>query len=253
MMETFEKYDRDVSGSLNLSEITTMLGDLRLTPKTKREQEEIKRILEDVDEDGSGEIDFSEFTALVLRVQERLRFVQRRQETEMAQELGFSDEQLSQFRNAFYTLDQDNSEALDVVELRQAFVLLRKPVSSDTLLSLFNALDKDGSGSLEFEEFLLLMKMMEERKGIFEVEPPKVTCIEDLDDLQMQTILDALPSKPSRLYLQTLSHEQLIETVSDFLRVHRTKDLKKEFGVEYFEDLVAKAKEVARTEEEEAW
>merc|ERR1712072_1519019 len=101
LRELFKAYDKDGSGELGNKEISQILDDFNLLPRTKTEQEEIAQILEEIDEDGSGQVELEEFRIFMQRVQEKLERMLREEEREVAQELHFTDSQLGDLRNAF--------------------------------------------------------------------------------------------------------------------------------------------------------
>merc|ERR1719281_495614 len=88
----FEEYDRDQSGELSMQEVSRILVDLNLQPKSAAEQAEISRMMDDVDADGSGLIDFDEFLWFVQRLHERLHAMKRKDENREAKELRYSQD-----------------------------------------------------------------------------------------------------------------------------------------------------------------
>merc|ERR1712224_680936 len=76
-------------------------------------------------------------------------------------ELGMTERELSDCRIAFSTLDQTGSGRLQIDSIRKVMVLLRRKISSDRLRQLFGRMDEDGSGYIEFMEFLRLMKAID--------------------------------------------------------------------------------------------
>merc|ERR1711959_394499 len=106
-------------------------------------------------------------------------------------------------------LDEDNSRALEIEELRYAMTLLGKRVSSEALRALFSTIDKDGSGQVDFCEFLELMRMVEDQKGIFNKEPEPVTTIDALNEFSVREALEFFPL--SKDYVRSLSREQMVE------------------------------------------
>merc|ERR1719335_107551 len=95
MKTIFDSYDRDCSGDLSMREVSKILLDIGLQPKNKEEQEEIQKMMEEVDEDGSMEINFEEFLLLFQRINEKLKAMQRENERARALELNFTEVQLA--------------------------------------------------------------------------------------------------------------------------------------------------------------
>jgi len=56
-------------------------------------------------------------------------------------------------RNMFRTFDADNSGSLSINELGGLFSQLGVEVTENELLAVMKALDKNGNGTVEFEEF----------------------------------------------------------------------------------------------------
>lgn len=157
----FDKYDRDNSGSLDVKEVSVMFADLGIEPHCRQDQDEIKRLLDEVDEDGNGEFDFDEFVVLVQRVQQQLHTLQRRREQELAMELGFSNAQVLEMREAFWELDHDHNNELTLGEARRVVVILRKSLTDDELTKVYMSIERNNNGCLEFIGFMQMMKHIE--------------------------------------------------------------------------------------------
>lgn len=162
LQEMFMQYDKDGSGDLSMGEISQILVDLGLQPRTRAEQEEIQLMMEEVDEDGSESCDFEEFCVLFQRISEKLQAMKREAERRKALELNFTLTDLQELRQSFETLDREGNGVLEISEIRRALQLMRKKIPSDTLRDLFDEVCADGSGVLEFQEFLQLMRMIED-------------------------------------------------------------------------------------------
>lgn len=157
----FSRFDKDKSGNLSLCEVSMLIAEIGLTPRCREDQDEIKKLLSEVDADGSGELDFEEFQELVQKITEKLRSGQRRRENETAKVLGFSSKQVSELRDAFFQLDDDGNGQLSIDECRQTLTILRKNMTSEELHDLFSTIDRDGSGEIDFGEFLHFMRTIE--------------------------------------------------------------------------------------------
>merc|ERR1719160_1139756 len=88
LRSAFNTYDADKSGLLQVKEILGLFATLGLTPKTREEQQDIRMLLNEVDENGDGEFNFAEFEILVQRVHERLDRMTRKEEETYALEIG---------------------------------------------------------------------------------------------------------------------------------------------------------------------
>merc|ERR1719231_1656383 len=70
---------------------------------------------------------------------------------------GLTDEQLEEIREAFCLFDGDASGAIDVRELKAAMRALGFEVKNEELKKMVADVDSDGSGQIEFGEFLEMM------------------------------------------------------------------------------------------------
>merc|ERR1719375_48051 len=117
-------------------------------------------LIQDVDEDGSGELDFQEFQMLSQRVVERLLMLHLEVGKKLGFELGFSREDIKELRAVFDQLDVDGSNAIDITEARQALVLLKRDVPLEHFKQVWKRIDVDGSDELDFSEFLRLVSVL---------------------------------------------------------------------------------------------
>merc|ERR1712151_561409 len=70
---------------------------------------------------------------------------------------GLSDEQIEEMREAFNLFDSDKSGSIDYRELKAAMQALGFDVKNDELKKMITDIDADGSGHIEFPEFLEMM------------------------------------------------------------------------------------------------
>merc|ERR1711861_120762 len=70
---------------------------------------------------------------------------------------GLSEEQLDEIREAFSLFDSDASGAIDVRELKAAMRALGFEIKNEELKKMVTDIDNDGSGTIEFVEFLAMM------------------------------------------------------------------------------------------------
>jgi Ca2+-binding EF-hand superfamily protein len=68
-----------------------------------------------------------------------------------------TEEQILEFKEAFKLFDKDNGGSIDVDELKDALESLGQVVTEESIQALVDEVDEDGSGEIEFDEFLVLM------------------------------------------------------------------------------------------------
>ena len=97
----FDMFDVDGDQTISVTELTKIMQTLGQNPT----EEEVKKMVEEADEDGSGEIDFREFCTLLAK---------RLQEQE-------SDEEMIE---VFTMFDTDNDNLVDAEDMKRIFVEL---------------------------------------------------------------------------------------------------------------------------------
>lgn len=156
----FERYDRDKSGALEISEICRIVDDMGLAPKTIFEQQSIAQLVETADADGSGELDLQELSVLMQQIHECLHFDRRAIEHALATDEGFKPDEVYDFRNIFANLDGDDSGMLSFSEVMPAVTYMK--LERDQLKKAFLSADKDSTGDLDFAEFVVFMRRCED-------------------------------------------------------------------------------------------
>eukprot|EP00931_Biecheleriopsis_adriatica_P025894 TRINITY_DN15809_c0_g2_i1.p1 TRINITY_DN15809_c0_g2~~TRINITY_DN15809_c0_g2_i1.p1 ORF type:complete len:919 (+),score=199.07 TRINITY_DN15809_c0_g2_i1:105-2861(+) len=163
MVQTlFNQFDHDRSGDLSIKEICIILIDLQMQPKSLLEQEAISQLIDEADADGSGHLNVHELLVLVQRITERVAELQRQDQNMKAKALGFSLKQANTLRRAFDALDGSGDGFLGVSEVEHAMVLMEWYVSPAKLNKIIDEVDSDGSGQLDFIEFLGLMRRVDD-------------------------------------------------------------------------------------------
>mmetsp|Transcript_14554 Transcript_14554/g.28155 ORF Transcript_14554/g.28155 Transcript_14554/m.28155 type:complete len:112 (-) Transcript_14554:528-863(-) len=70
---------------------------------------------------------------------------------------GLSEDEIEEIREAFNLFDTDGSGTIDPKELKAAMQSLGFEAKNQTIYQMIGDIDKDGSGSIDFEEFLDMM------------------------------------------------------------------------------------------------
>ena len=133
--EAFSLFDKDGDGSISCDELRTVMTSLGENPTTM----ELEEMIQEVDSDGNGQIEFSEFLTM------------------MAQKMGtrsFNDEALE----AFKVLDKDGSGSISESELRQIMSNIGEDISDEEIKEMMNEADLDGDGQVSFKEFAAIIK-----------------------------------------------------------------------------------------------
>lgn len=153
----FKECDKDGNGKLSFAEARVIFAKLGMVPECREDQDELKNMLLKVDIDGSGDLDFQEFTHLVQQVIEKIRTNERRRTNQVAKQLGFSEEQVAELREIFFNLDSNGDGGLGIEECRKALTLLHLDMPADQLKSLFLSIDKARVGNLDLTSFFFFV------------------------------------------------------------------------------------------------
>ena len=103
----------------------------------KRSTAEIKKMIADVDKDGSGVIDYNEFLTATMNREKILS----KQNLEMA----------------FKSFDRDGSGKISVDELAQIFNSSKNDVDKSVFETIVKDADQNNDGEISFEEFKSIM------------------------------------------------------------------------------------------------
>lgn len=136
----FEQFDVDGSGFLDSDEVISMFKmmglDLRPHPH------DLQRVLRQMDPAASGKIDLP-----------KLRQWWKRSGVDMQEQLTRLNDQLQQTRDLFEDIDVDRSGLLDRGEMGSLVKLLGFDMSPAEIDRAMAAMDTDGSGEIDFQEF----------------------------------------------------------------------------------------------------
>mmetsp|Transcript_8515 Transcript_8515/g.14347 ORF Transcript_8515/g.14347 Transcript_8515/m.14347 type:complete len:243 (-) Transcript_8515:53-781(-) len=72
--------------------------------------------------------------------------------------LDFTDDEIRKLKECFSALDDDGSGSIGIDELEDPLIGLGFADSREEVLEMIEDVDEDGSGMIEFEEFLLIIK-----------------------------------------------------------------------------------------------
>ncbi|KAK7871880.1 hypothetical protein R5R35_006460 [Gryllus longicercus] len=138
LKKAFEAFDREKTGSIS----TDMVGEILRMLEHPVDDDILQEILDEVDADGSGELEFEEFVMLAARF-----LVDEEDAEAMQQEL----------REAFRLYDKEGNGYITTVVLREILKELDDKITSEELDMMIEEIDSDGSGTVDFDEFMEVM------------------------------------------------------------------------------------------------
>ncbi|NXH49024.1 CETN2 protein, partial [Dicaeum eximium] len=133
--EAFELFDTDGSGSIHVKELKVAMRALGFEPN----KEEIKKIISDMDKEGTGKICFSDFLA------------------GMSQKMAEKDSK-AELLKAFKLFDDDETGKISLQNLKRVAKKLGESFTDEELQEMIDEADRDGDGEVSEQEFLRIMK-----------------------------------------------------------------------------------------------
>lgn len=164
--EMFQCFDKDKSGEISRAELFPLIEALGKAPRTRTQRDQLGKIIDDIDADGSGEISFLEFLRLMRRFMDDADAAAAEKEKSCIAKSGFDERDVSRWRQIFERFanigsgdgEIDREEAKKLLQFVGVRVELMPPPKQTEFKEHFCACDIDRSDSLDFPEFLLLMK-----------------------------------------------------------------------------------------------
>jgi len=131
LRDAFSLFDKDGDGTITINELGDVMKSLGLNPS----QEELRRMMREVDTDRNGTIDFNEFLTM------------------MAAHSSAGSDGLDELRAAFNMFDKDGSGQISIQELKQVMHSLGERLTDRELEEMIHEADNNGDGEINFEEF----------------------------------------------------------------------------------------------------
>jgi len=132
--EAFSLFDKDGDGTITTEELGTVMRSLGQNPT----EAELQDMINEVDGDGNGTIDFPEFLALMAR---------KMKDTDSEEEL----------IEAFKVFDRDGNGFISAAELRHVMTNLGEKLTDEEVDEMIREADVDGDGQINYEEFVKMM------------------------------------------------------------------------------------------------
>ena len=132
--EAFALFDKDGDGTITTKELGTVMRSLGQNPT----EAELQDMINEVDADGNGTIDFPEFLNLMAR---------KMKDTDSEEEL----------QEAFKVFDKDGNGTISAAELRHVMTNLGEKLTDEEVDEMIREADVDGDGEVNYEEFVKMM------------------------------------------------------------------------------------------------
>merc|ERR1711998_721503 len=155
--EAFNLFDGDQSGAIDVRELKAAMRALGFEVKN----EELKKMVSDIDNDGNGTIEFGEFLQM------------------MTGKMGEKDTR-EDIEKVFKLFADDNTNKISFRNRARVAEELGETIDDEELQDMINQADRDGDGEINIDEFYRIMK----KKGNF------------LEDLSSDDDFEA-PAKPA--------------------------------------------------------
>merc|ERR1711959_170162 len=133
--EAFDLFDSDGSGAIDASELKVAMMALGFEPT----EDEIDKMVKDIDEDGNATVEFNEFMDMM--------------EGKMSEK-----DQVEEMKKAFKLYDDDNTGKITFKNLERVAKELGEAMSAEDLQELITEADQDGDGALSEAEFIAVMQ-----------------------------------------------------------------------------------------------
>ena len=129
--DAFEMFDKNKDGVITTKELANIMRSLNQDPT----EEELNEMIEEVDLDKNGEVDFEEFITLMNR---------------RSKEIDIEEEVL----NAFKIFDKEGNGLISITELRHIMMTLGDQLTEEEIDDMLKEADNDGDGYINYEEFI---------------------------------------------------------------------------------------------------
>ncbi|KAF2675383.1 calmodulin [Microthyrium microscopicum] len=143
--EAFSLFDKDGDGQITTKELGTVMRSLGQNPS----ESELQDMINEVDADNNGTIDFPEPGKLTTSVP--LEFL-----TMMARKMKDTDSE-EEIREAFKVFDRDNNGFISAAELRHVMTSIGEKLTDEEVDEMIREADQDGDGRIDYNEFVQLM------------------------------------------------------------------------------------------------
>merc|ERR1719510_2369085 len=134
LKEAFTVYDKNNDGTITTKELSTVMRSLGQNPTDA----EVQDLINEVDVDGSGALDFSEFCLMMVKKMSESNTDNETQE-------------------AYRVFDKEKEGFISRAELRMIFAALPERLTEEEIEEMLEVADEDGNGRIEYREFKAML------------------------------------------------------------------------------------------------
>ncbi|XP_052769115.1 calmodulin-A-like isoform X1 [Mya arenaria] len=132
--EAFNIFDRDGSGAISIKELEIAMRSLGQNPN----EEELERMIKEVDKDGNQELDFEEFCELMSKTKKDVTSYKAIEE-------------------AFKVFDKDGKGSIPREYFRHIMTTMGERLNDDEVDEMLDEADADGDGEINIQEFTAMI------------------------------------------------------------------------------------------------
>ncbi|KAK9247527.1 hypothetical protein V1506DRAFT_532199 [Lipomyces tetrasporus] len=132
--EAFSLFDKNNDGQITTKELGTVMRSLGQNPS----EAELADMINEVDVDNNGTIDFPEFLTMMAR---------KMKDTDSEEEI----------KEAFRVFDRDNNGYISSTELRHVMTSIGERLSDEEVDLMIKEADTNNDGRIDYNEFVQLM------------------------------------------------------------------------------------------------
>jgi len=139
MKRAFKVFDKNDDGRISKDELKEVLKEA----KVDASDEQMTKFMEKVDADGNGSLDFNEFCVMMNEI------------------ILESLDKTKQMREIFDAIDTNGDKKIQDFELKDALSqIVGDDVELEEAQCVIKAVDRDGDGHINFEEFVTMLHML---------------------------------------------------------------------------------------------
>ncbi|CDO51781.1 similar to Saccharomyces cerevisiae YBR109C CMD1 Calmodulin [Geotrichum candidum] len=132
--EAFSFFDKDADGQITTTELGVVMRSLGQNPS----ESELADMINEVDTDNNGTIDFPEFLTMMAR---------KMKDTDSEEEI----------REAFRVFDRDGNGFISAAELRHVMTSIGEKLTEEEINAMIKEADANGDGQIDYNEFVTLI------------------------------------------------------------------------------------------------